>query len=84
FRPILMTTLAMIFGTLPIALSLGTSSGSRTSLGIVVVGGLLFAGVLTLYVIPSIYTYFSRSVSRSQNSKAENALSTDHPVAETV
>ena len=46
FRPILMTTLAMIFGTLPIALSLGTSSGSRTSLGIVVVGGLIFAGVL--------------------------------------
>ncbi len=60
FRPILMTTLAMIFGTLPIALSLGTSSGSRTSLGIVVVGGLIFAGVLTLYVIPAVYSYFSR------------------------
>ncbi len=60
FRPILMTTLAMIFGTLPIALSLGTASGSRTSLGIAVVGGLIFAGVLTLYVIPSIYSYFSR------------------------
>jgi multidrug efflux pump len=60
FRPILMTTLAMIFGTLPIALSLGTSSGSRTSLGIAVVGGLIFAGILTLYVIPAIYSYFSR------------------------
>jgi multidrug efflux pump len=60
FRPILMTTLAMIFGTLPIALSLGTSSGSRTSLGIVVVGGLLFAGILTLFVIPAVYSYFSR------------------------
>jgi multidrug efflux pump len=60
FRPILMTTLAMIFGTLPIALSLGESSGSRTSLGIVVVGGLLFAGILTLYVIPAVYSYFSR------------------------
>ncbi len=60
FRPILMTTLAMIFGTLPIALSLGTSSGSRTSLGIVVVGGLLFAGILTLYVIPSVYSFLSR------------------------
>lgn len=60
FRPILMTTLAMIFGALPIALSLGTSSGSRTSLGIVVVGGLMFAGILTLYVIPSVYSYFSR------------------------
>ncbi|WP_276374792.1 efflux RND transporter permease subunit [Chryseolinea sp. H1M3-3] len=61
FRPILMTTLAMIFGTLPIALSLGTSSGSRTSLGIAVVGGLIFAGVLTLYVIPAVYSYFSRA-----------------------
>jgi multidrug efflux pump len=60
FRPILMTTLAMIFGTLPIALSLGTASGSRTSLGIAVVGGLIFAGILTLYVIPSVYSYFSR------------------------
>src|SRR5690606_21729616 len=60
FRPILMTTLAMIFGTLPIALSLGTSSGSRTSLGIAVVGGLVFAGVLTLYAIPAVYSYFSR------------------------
>jgi len=57
FRPILMTTLAMIFGTLPIALT----SGSRTSLGIGVVGGLIFAGVLTLYVIPSVYSYFSRA-----------------------
>lgn len=61
FRPILMTTLAMIFGTLPIALSLGTASGSRTSLGIAVVGGLIFAGILTLYVIPSVYSYFSRA-----------------------
>jgi multidrug efflux pump len=57
FRPILMTTLAMIFGTLPIALT----NGSRTSLGIGVVGGLIFAGVLTLYVIPSVYSYFSRA-----------------------
>jgi multidrug efflux pump len=65
FRPILMTTLAMIFGTLPIALSLGTASGSRTSLGIAVVGGLIFAGILTLYVIPAVYSYLSRSHSRS-------------------
>jgi multidrug efflux pump len=58
FRPILMTTLAMIFGTLPIAVS----TGSRQSLGIVVVGGLIFAGILTLYVIPAVYSFFSRSV----------------------
>lgn len=60
FRPILMTTLAMIFGALPIALSLGNSSGSRASLGIVVVGGLVFAGILTLFVIPAVYSYLSR------------------------
>jgi len=69
FRPILMTTLAMIFGTLPIALSLGTASGSRTSLGIAVVGGLIFAGLLTLYVIPSVYSYFSRAHIKRSESK---------------
>jgi multidrug efflux pump len=72
FRPILMTTLAMIFGALPIALSLGTSSGSRTSLGIVVVGGLIFAGVLTLYVIPSVYSYFSRPYRAKDTEVNEN------------
>jgi multidrug efflux pump len=81
FRPILMTTLAMIFGTLPIALSLGTSSGSRTSLGIAVVGGLIFAGVLTLYVIPSIYSYFSRPyVRRADAPHAHNEGSEKHAV----
>ncbi len=78
FRPILMTTLAMIFGTLPIALSLGTSSGSRTSLGIAVVGGLVFAGVLTLYVIPSIYSYFSRAYVP----KPKEGHDADHAVAQ--
>lgn len=76
FRPILMTTLAMIFGTLPIALSLGTASGSRTSLGIAVVGGLIFAGILTLYVIPSVYSYFSRPYAKKTAEK--NALPVDH------
>ncbi|MNE28553.1 Multidrug resistance protein MdtC [compost metagenome] len=66
-----MTTLAMIFGTLPIAMSLGTASGSRQSLGIVVVGGLIFAGVLTLYVIPAIYSYFSRAHKKSPATKDE-------------
>lgn len=58
-RPILMTSLATVLGALPIALSLGTASGSRQSMGIVVVGGLIFSGFLTLYVIPAIYSYFS-------------------------
>ena len=60
FRPILMTSLATIFGILPIALSLGASGGSRQSLGIAVVGGLLFSGFLTLFVVPAVYAVFSR------------------------
>lgn len=55
-RPILMTSLATIFGALPIALALGAGAQSRVPLGIVVVGGLLFALILTLFVIPTMYT----------------------------
>jgi multidrug efflux pump len=58
-RPILMTTLATMLGALPIALALGAGSKSRVSMGIVVIGGLLFALVLTLYVIPAVYSYLS-------------------------
>jgi multidrug efflux pump len=60
FRPILMTSLSTILGILPIALSLGASAGSRQSLGIAVVGGLIFSGVLTLFVVPAVYAVFSR------------------------
>jgi multidrug efflux pump len=60
FRPILMTSLSTILGILPIALSLGASAGSRQSLGIAVVGGLIFSGILTLFVVPAVYAVFSR------------------------
>jgi len=57
FRPILMTTMATVLGILPIALGMG--AGSRISLGIAVVGGLLFSGFLTLFIVPAIYSYLS-------------------------
>lgn len=59
-RPILMTSLTMVLGTLPIALSLGAASTSRQPLGIVIVGGVLFSLILTLFVIPAMYSYMSR------------------------
>jgi multidrug efflux pump len=59
-RPILMTSLTMVLGTMPIAVSLGAASTSRQPLGIVVVGGVLFSLILTLFVIPAVYSYFSR------------------------
>jgi hydrophobe/amphiphile efflux-1 (HAE1) family protein len=60
FRPIIMTSLATILGALPIALALGGSAKSRVSMGIVVIGGLFFSLVLTLFVIPAMYTFFSK------------------------
>ncbi len=59
FRPILMTSLATTFGVLPIALALGAAAQSRVSMGIVIIGGLLFSLGLTLFVIPALYTYMS-------------------------
>ena len=59
-RPILMTSLAMALGSLPLALSIGAASTSRQPLGIVIVGGIMFSLVLTLFVIPAMYSYLSR------------------------
>jgi multidrug efflux pump len=59
-RPILMTSLAMIFGALPLALSLGAASTSRIPLGIVIVGGVLFSLMLSLFILPVMYTLLSR------------------------
>lgn len=59
-RPILMTSLATALGALPIALSLGAAATSRIPLGVVVVGGIMFSLILTLFIIPAVYLYLSR------------------------
>lgn len=63
-RPILMTSFATILGALPIALALGASSTSRIPMGIVIIGGLLFSLILTLFVIPTLYTIFTSKKER--------------------
>lgn len=59
-RPILMTSIATALGALPIAMALGAGAKSRMGMGIVIVGGIMFSLVLTLYVIPAIYSYLSK------------------------
>ena len=68
-RPILMTSLAMSLGALPLALSLGASSTSRIPLGIVIVGGIMFSLVLTLFVIPAMYSFLSTKKKKSELDK---------------
>jgi multidrug efflux pump len=73
FRPILMTSLATIMGVVPIAFSLGAASGSRQSLGIAVIGGMLLATFLSLYLVPALYSYLSREHRPSEESESEVA-----------
>jgi len=73
-RPILMTSLATSLGALPIALSLGAASTSRIPLGTVVVGGILFSLILTLIVIPAVYTFISNKTYKTEESKLAEEL----------
>ncbi len=77
-RPILMTSLAISLGALPIAMALGAAAKSRMSMGIVIIGGTMFSLVLSLYVIPAIYSMWSRKhkplpqIQEASHSKADN------------
>ncbi len=73
FRPILMTSFSTILGVLPIALALGAGSESRVSMGIAIIGGLIFASLLTLFIIPAIYSYLSEK--EKSNIYADNGVS---------
>jgi multidrug efflux pump len=75
-RPILMTTLATVLGILPIALALGAGAESRVSMGIAVIGGLLFGSLLTLFVIPAMYVLLHRTRVRTESAECP----TDTPV----
>ena len=66
-RPILMTSLSTVLGILPIALALGAGSESRVSMGIAVIGGLIFSTFLTLLIVPAVYSYLSRKTATVSN-----------------
>ena len=68
FRPIMMTTMAALMGTLPIALGFGAGAEARRPLGLAVVGGLIFSQTLTLFVTPVFYLYMEKLRTRGKKS----------------
>lgn len=77
-RPILMTTAAMVLGAVPLALAHGAGAESRQAIGWVVVGGLMLGTLLTLFVIPTIYSVLVRKVHKRQDEGPELATATTH------
>jgi multidrug efflux pump subunit AcrB len=73
FRPILMTALAMILGMLPMAAALGSGSEQNAPLGRAVIGGLLFATLMTLFVVPAVYSLFGTHYKAKHERDAEIA-----------
>ncbi|MEO7924472.1 MAG: efflux RND transporter permease subunit [Chitinophagaceae bacterium] len=83
-RPILMTTLATTLGALPIAMAIGSGGKSRVPLGIVIIGGMLFALILTLYVVPAMYSFLSTKKKKSEIDKFMHEKKAEEISAEQV
>jgi multidrug efflux pump subunit AcrB len=81
FRPIMMTTMAALFGTLPIAMGLGAGAESRQPLGLAVVGGLLFSQLLTLYVTPVLFLYLERFSDWAARKRSRSHTGAQSPAA---
>ncbi|HWY55624.1 MAG TPA: efflux RND transporter permease subunit, partial [Terriglobales bacterium] len=87
FRPIMMTTMAALMGTLPIAIGMGAGADSRRGLGLAVVGGLLFSQVVTLYITPVYYVYLDRLQRRFRGKRGRperGETPYERPVGETA
>jgi len=80
FRPIMMTTMAALMGTLPIAIGWGAGGESRRPLGLAVVGGLAFSQLITLYVTPVVYTYLD-ALQHRFGRRARTSVTEPPPVA---
>jgi hydrophobic/amphiphilic exporter-1 (mainly G- bacteria), HAE1 family len=79
FRPIMMTTMAALMGSLPIAIGFGAGGSARMPLGVAVVGGLLFSQIMTLYITPVVYLYFERLQARLQRRAAAAGAHAEQP-----